>query len=82
MKLLRGRLSQELKSSVTEGQERLRAGWLGSMSSAGLKCFQEEGRHALEAAVMNREHMLPAFEVRESRNIRPLEKAGGDTRII
>ena len=44
MKLLRGRLSQKLKSSINEeGEERLTASWLGSMSSAGLACFQEEG---------------------------------------
>lgn len=44
MKLLRGRLCQKLKSSFNEeGRERLTASWLGSMSSAGLECFQEEG---------------------------------------
>ena len=43
MKRLRGRLSQEQKSSINVRQERLTASRLGSMSSAGLKCFQKEG---------------------------------------
>lgn len=58
------------------------ASWLGSMSSAGLECFQEEGRHALEAAVMNREHMLPAFEVRESRRYKASWEGWRRHRII
>ena len=43
MKRLRGRLSQEQKSSINVRQERLTASRLGSMSSAGLECFQKEG---------------------------------------
>jgi len=42
VQLLRGSLSQELKSSINgEGPERLTASWLGSTSSAGLEYFQE-----------------------------------------